>query len=126
MNYKFPKSERLHSKKLIQELFTEGSSFFLYPFKVYLKEQDSKEGEAPKLLISIPKKKVPKAHNRNLIKRRAKEAYRLNKHNLTASHDILLGFVYVSEDIKPFQEIQESIIKILARVESLNSVTKED
>ncbi|MHA7131253.1 ribonuclease P protein component [Algoriphagus namhaensis] len=116
MNYRLPKSERLHSEKLIKELFSEGSSFFLYPFKVIFLKSEKLEQEATAVLFSVPKKKIKKAHDRNLVKRRMKEAYRLNKHSLTVAAPIFLGLVYVSHELMEFSQLQSKITKVLHRL----------
>src|SRR4051812_43206035 len=80
---KFPKEERLSSKKLIEELFSKGSSYYLYPFRLLVKDEKLPEGQLfPQVLISVPKKKFKKAVDRNRLRRQIKEAYRLNKGNI--------------------------------------------
>ena len=118
MNFKLPKSERLHSQKLIKELFDKGSSFFLYPFKVIVLDIPRDEKGTYQVLFSVSKKKIKKAVDRNLVKRRIKEAYRLNKSEiLTAKHsNRLIGLIYVSSEIGTFQFIEQKIRKILARI----------
>ncbi len=118
LKFTFPKSERLHSKKLIQELFTEGSSFYLYPFKlIYLKQPDA---ESDQVLISVSKKKFKHAVTRNLIKRRIKEAYRLNKHLIShkddASDKVLIGYIYTGKEVLPYQLIEAKLKKSLYRL----------
>lgn len=117
MNYRLPKNERLHSKKLIKELFDKGSSFFLYPFKVIYLPLDHTE-ETNQVLFSVSKRKVKKAVDRNFIKRRVKEAYRLNKSILLdgETEKKLIAFVYVSSKLETFQAIQPKVIKILNRL----------
>ena len=81
------KSERLSSKKVINSLFEKGSentkSVFLYPFRVSYLLQDATDENtlhAPtQMLISVSKRYFKHAVDRNLIKRRTREAYRLNK-----------------------------------------------
>ncbi|WP_373497387.1 ribonuclease P protein component [Aquiflexum sp.] len=118
MNKRLTKNERLHSQKLIKELFDKGSSFFLYPFKVLVLETGSLESETYQVLFSVSKKKVKKAVQRNLIKRRIKEAYRLNKHLLTPLSDQkrIIGLIYVSSEIATFQGIQNKLRRILATI----------
>lgn len=115
MNYRLPKSERLHAEKLIKELFNEGSSFFLYPFKViFLRKIDLSE-QANQVLFSVSKKKIKRANGRNYIKRRLKEAYRLNKHVLP-SDGIILGFIFVGKAEMSFAEIEPKMIQALSRL----------
>ena len=113
-NLSFHKEERLKSKKSIEELFKKGSSFYLNPFLFkYLKTSN----EESQVLIAVPKKLHKKAVNRNLIKRRIREAYRLNKSilsDLKSSHN--LGFLYQSKDILPFQAIEKKLITLFHRL----------
>ena len=126
MNYKLPKSERLHAEKEIKELFNEGSSFFLFPFKIqFFVKKEGGDG-TPKVLFSVSKKKIKKAVDRNFIKRRMKEAYRLNKGLLTGLENpsLVLGLIYVGPVGMEFQEIQAKIILALQRIlKVLNSNT---
>lgn len=114
MNYRLQKDERLHSKKSIKELFEKGSSFFLYPFKVLHLNVDA---ETNQVLFSVSKRKVKKAVDRNFLKRRVKEAYRLNK-GLLASSDtkFCIGLLYVSSEFHDFHAIQAKVQKILRRI----------
>lgn len=118
LKYTFPKSERLHSKKLIQELFSRGSSFYLYPFKIiYLSDVHP---EVHQVLISVSKKRFKKAVTRNLIKRRIREAYRLNKHVLASRPDafpkLLIGYIYTGKEVLPYPLIEAKLKKSLHRL----------
>jgi ribonuclease P protein component len=115
MNYRLPKSERLHAEKLIKELFNEGSSFFLYPFKVLYLKKPELQGQANQVLFSVSKKKIKRANGRNFIKRRLKEAYRLNK--ATFIHEgILIGFIFVGKPDMSFAEIQPKMVQVLTKL----------
>ena len=119
-SYTFPKKERLHSKKLIEELFSKGSHFYLYPFKVlYLPVQEESEGRH-QVLISVSKRKFKRAPDRNLIKRRIREAYRLNKHILystsSGQHSYSIAYIYTGKESHPFQFIQNRLSKSLRRL----------
>lgn len=115
MNFKLPKNERLHAEKLIKELFNEGSSFFLYPFKVLFIKKIELAGQPNQILFSVSKKKIRKATDRNFIKRRMKEAYRLNKHLLPAD-GIIVGLIFVGKAEMTFAEIQPKMMQVLTRL----------
>lgn len=120
MDRKFPKTERLHSRKLIKELFDKSSSFFLYPFKVIF--LPGIPGETNQVLISVSKKKLKRAVHRNLIKRRIREAYRLNKHLLEGGDTEIpkrIGLIYVSSDLMEFVAVKKKLIRILSKIKNL-------
>lgn len=79
----FSKKERLKSKKTIGFLFKSGKSFGAYPLRfVWQQAATSPPDDDAFILrfaVSVAKKKFPKATDRNLLRRRVKEAYRLNK-----------------------------------------------
>ena len=118
MNFRLHKNERLHSKKLIKELFDKGSSFFLYPFKVMVLEINFEIPETNQVLFSVSKKKLKKSVDRNLIKRRMRESYRLNKQILGEMNGgkKIIGLIYVSSEIVTFQVIENKIKKILTTI----------
>lgn len=122
MNYRLPKSDRLYADKLIKELFNEGSSFFLYPFKVLFYVKGQSDNGTGQVLFSVSKKKIKKAVGRNLVRRRIKEAYRLNKSLLELQgKQISIGLIYVSSDLMEFAEIQPKMISILKKLSQILS-----
>jgi ribonuclease P protein component len=130
LKYTFPKTERLHSKKIIQELFEKGSSFYLYPFKiVYLSNPYDNDQSLPQFLVSVSKKKFKKAVDRNKIKRRIKEAYRLNKHSLeheeATTKSLCLGLIYTGKEIHEYKLIESKVKKLIVKLVELNSEVSE-
>ena len=127
MNFTFPKSERLHQKKVIEILFQKDnpivSQQFVYPFRVLYLTQDSNY-TSPQILVSITKRRFKKAVDRNLLKRRTKEAYRLHKpffHQINGK--ILpqyIAFIYIGNTIESFQKIEKKMINLLQLLNEKN------
>ena len=115
-NYSFPATERIKSKRLIEKIFSEGASFVSYPFKVLYVPHPDPEQKAHQVAFSIPKKKIKRANKRNLVRRKAKEAYRLNKLNIspeTLPNDQVyaLFFIYLDQSPLNYKKIESSITK---------------
>jgi ribonuclease P protein component len=116
----FTKAERLNSKKDIQELFDQGSSFYLYPFKV-LVAQRSRQVFPHRLLISVSKRNFKKAVDRNTIKRRIREGYRLQKSSLSQDTGLTIGLLYTAKTILTSQEIHKSLLSVIKKLNSIRS-----
>ena len=121
MSQTFPKKERLHSKKLIDQLFENGQQFFVFPFKVFHLQINNMEDSSAQLLITIPKRNHKNATDRNKLKRLIREAYRLNKSSLynqlhSTENQLLIGMIYVGREMLSFAEIERKIILILQRL----------
>lgn len=120
----FRKAERLSSKKIIDRLFKKGSSetgsVFSYPFRVLVLRDEENADQLPAVLISVSKRSFKKAVDRNLIKRRIREAYRLNKHLLFEGEmpnpPAYLAFVYVAKEILPFDQLEKKMKFVLRQV----------
>ncbi|HBH23705.1 MAG TPA: ribonuclease P protein component [Cytophagales bacterium] len=127
VRYFLRKHEILNRKKEIQELFENGSSFFLYPFKVFY--LPVKENTPVKVLFSVSKRNHKKAVTRNLIKRRMRECYRQQKHQLQYPNQNLscyLAFVYISKDIPEFNFLKNKLNKALVRLNNISENNSTD
>lgn len=82
----FKKGEKLCGVKAISDLFSGGKPLFLPPLKIiYRVMPEDPSLEPVRVLISVPKRYFRKAVDRNLLKRRIREAYRQNKLPLVSS-----------------------------------------
>lgn len=113
-----PRSQRLRSLGAVRRIFAEGESGFVFPFRyVWYAETDSEQ--SVEVLFSVPKKFHKRANKRNLLRRRTKEAYRLQKQLLTEcsrSMNLDLALIYSSKEELPYKTITHAVRKILAAV----------
>jgi ribonuclease P protein component len=109
----FKKPERLSQKKIIQELFDKGSSFYLYPFKLFFLPT---EGLVNQIMVTVPKAIFKRAVDRNTIKRRTREGYRLNKSKLRSDKFFALAYIYTAKEILPSGVIHEKIALSLEKL----------
>jgi ribonuclease P protein component len=120
--YTFTKEERLCNKRLIDELFHNGSSFLCYPFKVSWLYTTEPQPFPAQVLFSVSKKRYKRAVDRNLVKRRMREAFRLNKqqqlynHLDTAGKHIILSVGYVGKIIEPYELLEKKMLKLLIQL----------
>lgn len=117
--FSFKKEERLCSKKEIDKLFSAGNAFLVYPIKVVFTETEFPEKFPAKVAFTVSKKLFKKAVRRNLIKRRMREAYRLNKHLLVSDNFISkksIFFIYIGKEIHDFKTIEKAMLRSLANL----------
>jgi ribonuclease P protein component len=136
MKQTFHRSERLKSEKTITALFKVGRSFSCYPLRLVWSESVSEPSSDEKLStslepvfpiqfsLSVPKRAFKRAHDRNLLRRRVREAYRLHKHTLydllrkpeyEAHKDKQFAFMvlYTAKESLPYAEIEKGILKMI-------------
>jgi ribonuclease P protein component len=123
-NNTFPKIEKLKSTKDLDGLFGGGKSIHEPPIRAIYKKKAEKSTVALSVGVSAPKKLIKLAVNRNLIKRRMREAYRLNNHQLKqalidSETQLNVMFVYTSKQILSYSEIEDKIKVILNRLNGL-------
>ena len=123
--FTYHKSERLCSQKIIGELFRSGESFLAYPLKVVFLKTELPESIPVQAAFTVSKRNFKRAVKRNLLKRRMREAFRLNKSDLydklaAKNLQIAVMFVYVGKDIVEYPAIEKGMItgfkKLLAKV----------
>ena len=116
----FSKKDRLCNSKRIKTLFSEGERFFEFPFKAIWLE-DTNSSVPLKLAISVPKKRVAKASDRNRIKRLIRESFRSQRLSILTTlgqknKSINLMLVYTFTSILSLADIEDKINVTLQRL----------
>ena len=125
-SFTFKKTERLKSRKVIGRLFKEGQSFGAYPLRlVFLKNDDPRSDAPVQFTVSVPKRVFKSAVARNRIKRKVREAWRLNKHWLYRKLEKTEGqfafmVIYTGKEDFPYEEIEKTIRNINFRFAKKN------
>lgn len=112
--FTFEKIERLTGKTTIDRLFNEGESFFSFPFRVVYLRQSTVVESPYRVLINVPKRLHKHAVTRNLLKRRIREAYRLNKscfYQDLGETSLDVAFLYSAKDVMSSEDIDRQLKK---------------
>ena len=119
----FQKKERVVSQKLIDELFDGGHSHSMaaFPLRVIFMRTEHQEGQSPvQVLISVPKKRLHHAVDRNRAKRQVREAFRLQKQmlieHIPQGQMIDIAFIWIADQPRPSAEVSKKVHHILERI----------
>lgn len=129
------KAEKLRHRSLVEGLFRQGKNIYEFPLRAIWRFIDQKELadnfrdhiperiEPLQMMITVPKKKRKKAVDRVLIRRRVREAYRLNRRGLKKKMEehpnrgtLSVAFIYISDTNLPYATIEKKMKIILDRL----------
>ena len=122
----FKKEEKLKSRKLIEVLFKQGTSFSVFPLRVLYFFLE--ESIAPlQTGFAVSGKHFKNAVERNRVKRLLREAYRLQKNELITNLEknkkyMAVFFIYTTNEILPYKDIAE---KMQSALKKLNKIVDE-
>jgi len=130
--FTLPKRERLYLRESIGELFANGRSFAVFPYRVVylIKKADAENLPNPKkqgrcaIMTVVSKKRFKHAVNRNHVKRLTREAYRLQKLPLLnvleqSGLSIEVAFIYVDNKYISFEDTQKLIGKAIGKLQRI-------
>jgi ribonuclease P protein component len=117
MDFSYPKTEKLKSKRIIDLLFSEGKSVSKYPLRLVYVKHEFEEDVPLKIGVSVSKKYFKNAVDRNYFKRILRETYRLNKHLLVENVDAKYCFMffYQTNERLSYQEIDQKTIQLFEK-----------
>ena len=117
------KKEKLCSTVAVEQLFMRGSDTtgaIDYPLRAVWRPNPRRHSDAPvAFLISVPKKRLRHAVDRVAMRRRIREAYRLQRHlyPMPPGTRFDLAFVYVADRLMPYTAVHAAMGKLLARMQ---------
>jgi len=119
--YFFKKEEKLCSKKAIEAVYVSGRSFLVHPYKISWLVSEKSLPYPAQVAILVGKRNYKRAVDRNLIKRRIREAYRLHKNNLYETLNnkdikIIMLITYISNEIADYSLMEKKMKLLLEKL----------
>ena len=116
------KPDKLKSAIAIEALYSENQFIVSYPLKCYYSFSNNADSVSKvKVAFTVPKRTFKNAVNRNKIKRRMREAYRLNYKNiLDLSNEnekqLLLFIIYIGKEELNYTTIEKNMQAVLQKI----------
>lgn len=112
------KKERLCRKTAIDALFLgrDANSVMAFPWRAVWRVNEGRGVSCAQFLISVPKKRLKHAVDRVLMRRRCREAFRLNRALLPDSSSVDIAFIYVGKGLTPYRDAERSVCRILGKI----------
>ncbi|MBR1955920.1 MAG: ribonuclease P protein component [Bacteroidales bacterium] len=109
-----PKEERLCGKTGISHLLAKGRHGNVPNMRYLCLTNNGKEFN--RIMVSVPKKLFKRAVKRNLLKRRIRESYRKQKHDLNLKSGVDLLFMYSTKEVLSYEEIYKTVGQIIRKI----------
>ena len=128
---RFRKGERLRLRTLVEQLFAKGDSLFEWPLRAVARPLGAMfKGHVPagtgrlQMLVTVPKRRRRHAVDRVLMRRRIREAWRLNRAGLRAAvgsaggvRTFSVAFIYLADKNVGYPKVEQSMKRLLAKME---------
>lgn len=118
--FSYNKNEKLKSRKQLQQIFSTGKTFTIFPLKVFYQLVDEQDNII-KTGVGVSKKNFKKAVDRNRIKRLLREYYRTQKiplHNslLNNNKKLAIFILYIDKVLPAYNLIQQKMLQVTERL----------
>ena len=113
------KTEKLCSRTAVNQLFDQGQSAIAFPLRMVYLPMERGEHQAPaSIMVSVPKRCLRHAVDRNRVKRQVREAYRTNKHLLQPKEGqaLLIAFIWMDSTLYPSEAVEHKVKNLLIRL----------
>lgn len=115
----FRKPHHLCLRRDIEALFRKGRpSAVAFPLRVVWQEVEDACPQPYKVLVSVSKRHLRHAADRNRAKRQVRESFRLNQQLLAVKegHTLHLAFLWISETLQPTQKVQYAVVRLMEKI----------
>ncbi len=112
-----PRNERLRGKSAVESLFRKADVLVVPPLRI-LVQKNPQTDSTHQVLFTVSKKFIPKAIQRNRIKRLMREAYRLNKNHLKELPSLRIAYIYQSRNIVPQYKVTEAMLQAFIKLKA--------
>ena len=125
LKYTFRKQDRLKSSLDIEALYRANQFVVSYPLKCYFLFSELTENQnSICVAFTVPKKTFKNAIHRNSLKRRMREAYRLNYKKILEQFinqqekQLQLLIIFIGNEIVNYTNIVQNMVKLLQKIDS--------
>ena len=114
--------EHLKSKSAIEQVYANGTSVTSFPMRaIFIEQQQETQEPTAAILINVSKKRFRHAVDRNLVKRRIREAYRTSKHPFVEAlqakgKKMAVAILYIDTRHNSTEFIKRKMEKLLAGI----------
>lgn len=120
MRFTLKKTDKLKSRKLIDQLFSEGDRVKSFPFHMVFLPVDNDRITTLQVGFSVPKRNIKLAVDRNRIKRLMREVYRKNKNLFSEgiNEKYIFMIVYTARNEMEYADLELAILKLASKFQS--------
>ena len=119
--FSYNKFEKLKSRKQIELLFAQGKSISSFPVKVFYLPVDNSPLHPVQVGVGVSARNFKKAVDRNTIKRRLREAYRLHKlplheHLMAQQKSVAVFILWIDKQLPTTEALQDLMPAVLEKL----------